>query len=662
MRFKFLLLFVVAASSLYAVPAMHRWKTVVQMDGSIMQVMLVGDEHLHYYITKDHVPLIKKNGSYYYADKIGYGMKATSLLAHALESRKAAELSAVANIKSVAGMTPHPDKVMPAALVSSSGQIMRIKAKSSSATRAMSSSYTGSRRGLVILVQFPDKKFSVSDPKTVFTNVVNEDNYASPFPFNTHGSVHDYFKDQSYGLFDLTFDVYGPVTLSNNYAYYGQNDALGNDKYPGRMIVEGCKAVLDSSGIDLSDYDWNGDGMVDQVFVLYAGQGEASGGDVNTIWPHEYNLYSSYYNDANGTWSVLNRDRSYFLPGQNGTGGAAGKYNYLVYQVNSKSPTGYEIFNTYACSNEAYVQSGTSFLMGIGVICHEFSHCLGFPDMYDETGSNYGMGYLDLMNSGCYNGPYMLGWKPSGYTSYERHEAGWLNYSELNDNDSIGAEVPISENGAKAYKIVNPNHEDEYYLLENRQKTGWDTYIPCAGLQVTHVDYDPAIWNANIVNTLGSVASDSSTVSNDHERFTILHADNSDKLRSYSDVVSKDEAGDLYPYIAEGVKNDSITDFSTPADFLYNTNRDGTRFLHISIMNITQNTDGTVSFQYNPVLAFPGNTTGILDSVIKKDNETAGIYDLNGRFISSAETVQGMPKGLYILKMRDGKTKKIVIP
>ena len=667
MRLKFILLFAAIVSLVHAVPAMHRWKTIVQSDGSSLKVMLVGDEHIHYYITSDTVPLIEKNGSYYYANEIGYGMKATSLLAHALGNRKVAEQSRVNGIKRSKGINLHLSKTMPSALISSSGQTMNVKVMGSQLIRATSSSlassYVGTKKGLVILVQFSDKKFTASDPKNIFTNILNEKGYMSPSPFNTVGSVHDYFSDQSYGKFDLVFDVFGPVTLSNNYAYYGQNDANGNDLYPGRMVVEACKAVLDSANVDLSDYDWNDDGIVDQVFVLYAGQGEASGGAANTIWPHEYNLYSSSYYDANGTWSYVKGKISYHAPSlgktENGSS-TTSKYNYLVYQINPKSPTGYEIFNTYACSNEVYVDGRTSYLMGIGIICHEFSHCLGFPDMYDKIGNGYGMGYFDLMDAGCYNGPEMLGWKPSGYTSYERHEAGWLDYSKLNDNDSIEAVLPISTSGAKAYKIVNPNHKNEYYLLENRQKSGWDTYIPSAGLQVTHVDYDSLIWNANIVNTKDSIVSDGVTISNDHERFTILHADNSAILRCYSNVVSVDEQGDLYPYITDSIKNDSITDYGMPCDSLYNVNIDSTSFLHASILHIIQNDDGTVSFQYNP-RKINEDTNDIIGITTGKNDEIIGIYDLNGRLISLSNTIKSLPKGLYILKRKNGKDQKIIV-
>lgn len=210
---------------------------------------------------------------------------------------------------------------------------------------------TGTKKGLVILVQFSDKSFTNpanvltlgSGEKTIkalYTDMLNKEGYTDK-KTGAIGSVHDYFKDQSNGKFDLSFDVVGPITLSHSYSYYGEHTDNDNDANAPQMIIDACKAVKDS--VDFSRYDWDGDGEVEQVYVVYAGEGEATGGDANTVWPHKYNL------------SAVGKSLSY---------------------------NGVKI-DTYACSNEvirAEVNGKTrTYYMGIGTICHEFSHCLGLP-------------------------------------------------------------------------------------------------------------------------------------------------------------------------------------------------------------------------------------------------------------------------------------------
>ena len=127
---------------------------------------------------------------------------------------------------------------------------------------------------------------------------------------------------------------------------------------------------------------------------------------------------------------------------------------------------------------------------GIGTICHEFTHCLGLPDIYDTAyGGGYGMGYWDLMNSGSYNSN---GYIPAGFTSYEKMYCGWSQPIELKNDTVITGMKPLSE-GGESYIIYNDANRNEYYLLENRQKTGWDAGIPGNGLLVIHVDYDPTL-------------------------------------------------------------------------------------------------------------------------------------------------------------------------
>lgn len=292
--------------------------------------------------------------------------------------------------------------------------------------------------------------------------------------------------------------------------------------------------------------------------------------------------------------------------------------------------------------------------MGIGVICHEFSHCLGLPDFYDTVGDNYGMGYFDIMCSGSYNGPNYIGEVPAGYTSYERMFVGWMDPEELESTKNVSGMKPITEQG-EAYKITNPGCESEYFLFENRQKTGWDSYIPSAGLMVTHVDYDSDVWDWNVVNSVGGsyyLSTDTdqkNELKTDHQYLTILHADNKSGQRTYTNMIISDEKNDLYPYAT----NDSITEYSKPGFTLYNANTDGSFVLHSIVRDIRQNSDGTMDFNFYPDVA-----AGIEDVVSASDDDVVAVYNLRGQKYPSAEQ---LPSGVYILKLRSGESRKVVV-
>lgn len=287
--------------------------------------------------------------------------------------------------------------------------------------------------------------------------------------------------------------------------------------------------------------------------------GESDGGGPNTIWPHEYSL------DEWGRPEL--------------------------------SLDGVKI-NTYACSNEV---NGSSEIEGIGTICHEFSHCMGLPDLYDTFyNGNFGMGQWDILSNGGWNDG---GFQPAGYTSYEKMVCGWLQPEVLGDEAAeIASMKPLSMNGG-AYIIYNKADSNEYYLLENRQPAGWDASLPGRGLLVLHVDYDQDVWEHNYVNTPvdNRNVAGSDGMYNDHQRLTIIHADNDDD-RNYwsasSQVWTKTtQSTDAYPYYG----NDSLTNNSVPAATLYNGNTDKHRFMNRAVMNIRQNADSTMSFSYLPV-------------------------------------------------------------
>lgn len=479
--------------SVWAVPAKRGvWCSLSLVDGTEVKAQLVGDEFLHYYVSED--------GTKYVQDE------STGLYRKMTDEVIAQRRSAVRRAQA-------------------QGRQKRMLRKAQA-----SNAFQGTKKGLIILVQFTDSKFKSGHDLALYKRIANDANYSDN---NFKGSIKDYFKAQSHGMFELDFDVVGICQLQHPYAYYGKNNSQKEDVKPGQMVAEACLWAHEH-GINFSKYDWNGDGEVDQVFVLYAGHGEASYKDANTIWPHMYYLSASDY----------------------------GK---------SLSLDGVTV-DTYACSSEL---NGDGNLDGIGTFCHEFSHCMGFPDLYDTSYAGwFGMGDFDLMCSGSYNGDSKC---PAGYSAYEKAECGWLTLKDMTNIEqetSIVGVQPMSADG-DAYIIKNKGHEDEYYILENRQKTGWDSYLPASGLMITHVDYNADIWDWNMPNTSGKYEdANGNTKTNDHQRLTIFRAGKS--TDEYGD------ASDLYPYGS----NNSLTKTSSPASTLYNTNSDGSKYMHIDINNI----------------------------------------------------------------------------
>ena len=490
--------------SVWAVPAKRGvWCSLSLVDGTEVKAQRVGDEFLHYYVSEDGTKYVQDEST-------GLYRKMTD---EVTAQRRAAVRRAQAQ-----------------------GRQKRMLRKAQA-----SNVFQGTKKGLIILVQFTDSKFKSGHDLALYKRIANEVNYSDN---NFRGSIKDYFKAQSHGQFELDFDVAGICQLQHPYAYYGKNNSQKEDVKPGEMVAEACLWAHEQ-GIDFSKYDWDGDGEVDQVFVLYAGHGEASyDKDPNTIWPHMYDLSASDYGKPLSLDGVT--------------------------------------VDTYACSSEL---NGDGNLDGIGTFCHEFSHCMGFPDLYDTSYAGwFGMGDFDLMCSGSYNGDSKC---PAGYSAYEKAECGWLTLKDMTNIEqetSIVGVQPMSADG-DAYIIKNKGHEDEYYILENRQKTGWDSYLPASGLMITHVDYDADIWDWNMPNTSGKYEdANGNTKTNDHQRLTIFRAGKS--TDEYGD------ASDLYPYGS----NNSLTKTSSPASTLYNTNSDGSKYMHVAITDIAIAADGTASF------------------------------------------------------------------
>lgn len=503
-----------------AVPAKRERCTLILADGSTIEATWKGDECMHFYETDEGLLLqCDKNGIAHFVD--------AEKLREQWKARTYKRNNARAN-----------------RLISS--------------RKKVGDAMTGNKRGLVILVQFPDMPFHYTNYN--FQQFFNKEGY---FDDINIGSVHDYFHDASYGQFDFSFDIIGPITMKDSLYHYGENNSSGDDVHPAVMVAEAIQAIDDI--VDFSQYDWNRDGKVEQIFIIHSGYDEAQSHRSNDIWSHAWTLTEALdENDGDGPVLVDN-----------------------------------VIIDSYATSSELRGRTGTN-IAGIGTACHEFSHCFGLPDFYDTDGRNFGMNTWSLMDYGEYNGD---GGTPVGFTSYERMFCGWLEPTELSYPVRVTG-MPALTSSPVAYILRNSGKSDEYYLLENRQQESWDEYIGGHGLLVLHVDYDSLAWADNAVNVIRL-----------HQRMTIIPADNI----LYSGTL----AGDPWPGTTGKTE---LSDESTPAASLYNPNAEGDKLMHHSISEISESSNGLISF------IFDEEALGIEDvnlNVNLKLNEAT--YDLQGR-------------------------------
>ena len=423
---------VVAAN---AIPAKHGWQTRTQADGTQIEVQVIGDEFYHYTINRDGQEVQLVDGMY---QVIGEAPTMAKVQARRAQSRRAHQEF---------GVTPN---LAP--------------------------------RGIVIMVNFKDKSFAASHTRAVVDSLCNAKNcLVNKYGSKAYPSAGQYFKDQSNGLYQPVFDVYGPVTLSNNMAYYGANDANGNDMRPAVAVVEACKKLENS--VDFTLYDSDNDGKIDFVYMIYAGEGEHATEVENQIWPHAFSIDEEFeYNDTYFTSVYLTKDAC---------------------KVDGKQ------VNTYACSAEL---SGSD-LDGIGTLCHEFSHVMGLPDFYD---TNYGSNYKnaltpndwDVMDGGSYNED---GHCPPNYSAWEKYFFGWHTPINLGDQPQPLTLVANGEQGYQAYqinqsgKLITATTAGECYYIENRQAVGWDRGLPHHGMLIWKVNYDKNTWINNAPNnTAGS--------------------------------------------------------------------------------------------------------------------------------------------------------------
>lgn len=458
-----------AAWAVPAKPGLHSYRNP---DGTSVEVRIIGDEFCHYYMTPDGYPLVAEtSGRLCYARTDASGkVVSTGVSAADASRRSAADRSLLAQID--------PDAVCSA---------FASKVRKAPARRIPSEIVTdyptsGSPKSIVLLVEFQDVKFSVENPNKAFDDLSNKRGYN----YNgATGSVADYYRDNSCGTFTPDFDVFGPVTLPQGEPYYGAEGAMAYDVQGWLMARDGIVAMREQyPDVDFSQYDNNGDGFVDSVFIFYAGYGQNEGAAGWTIWPHAAEL-----------WDMYNIDLTY---------------------------DGVK-FNKYACTNELRGTSGTE-MTGIGTFVHEYSHILGLMDHYPThlASTDVSAGTFDVMDRGPYNNN---GNTPPCFNAFERYTMGWLNPRRLTAPENVVLEPLAKNNVALLIETANKN---EFFLLENRRSEGWDAYTGGHGMLIWHIDYDADLWNRNNINNEFA-----------HQRVDLVEAD-----QVYGDAT---RSGDPFP-------------------------------------------------------------------------------------------------------------------
>lgn len=446
-----------------AVPAAPWPIEIEQPDGSKVTLSLRGDEYFHYYQTTDgHITTPDADGWYRIVDNDG---NITDMPAMNAADRSDAYNARLATINAQSAFTRLREKAEAQAVARNAYRSARLAptraAKAGETTKWNNSDghylrtfpCEGEQNVLIILVSFADKDWSFcDDPHTEMQNMLQQPGYDK---FQCTGSAFDYFKESSRGLFLPSFDVYGPVQLPQRMSYYGGNNGYGDDMRPDKMVTDACN-ILDDK-IDFKKYDRDGDGVVDNIYIFYAGYGENEGRDPDAVWPH--------------SWDIRYAD--------------------------STNPVKHDgvIIGHYACSNEL-THSG-DIMTGIGTFCHEFSHVLGLPDLYPTSYTNsHTPGDYSLMDQGSYNNN---GRTPPVYSAYERYALEWQKPLEITKGEEIAMRA-LSDGGCTYKMTVDASQPTQYFLFENRQPIGNDVTLPGHGMLVWRIDYKEQKWANNTVN------------------------------------------------------------------------------------------------------------------------------------------------------------------
>lgn len=551
-----------------AVPADKRLMKIKQANGKQLTIRLLGDEHRALWTSVDGFPLMKNKhtGNYEYAVIADNQLVLSGIIANEIESRDETTNRFLAAI----------DRQEVAELLAQE-HINTRKAKADKRKILINDFPTrGEPHTLIVLVEFDDVKFStISDPYDYYLRLLNQPNFI--YSNGANGSASDFYRLSSNGLFRPKFDVVGPVTLSNSYSFYGQDEGNDIDVNMGEFLVEACEQADEL--VDFTHYDTNNDGCVDNIYFFYAGFGEADSGISDVIWPQA------------GTLSEWGKELT--LDGM--------------------------VIDSYACSQEISGVTGGIHPNGIGTFVHEFGHVLGLADHYDTSykSETQHPGAWDAMASGSYNDNQH---HPPLFSAFERAELGWMNYTDIEPNEQV-IDVEILATTNKAYRIVVPETDgNEYFILENRQRVNeFEMTLPGKGLLVWHVDMNEEVWKENTVNcktdhqhldiveadnlaTANTLAGDAFPGPNRVKQFDFI-AWNGEKLFSFTNVIEKENSVEVH--LTNGEEN-AIENIMTGET-------DGKEFVGVHIYNV----NGQLQNRYSKGINIVKSKNGDIRKVLK---------------------------------------------
>lgn len=465
-----------------AVPAFPGLIKAVQKDGTTLSIRRIGDERCHITVTADGYPLLfsATTGNYEYALPQGSGLVSSGVKASNATMRSVAEKQLLAQVDREAVMAQfNKDFATANAAQGNSGKgpkrIVRISDVPT----------TGKHDVAIILVNFSDLSFNMSDPVAYYNRFFNQRGFSDN---GATGSAYDYYRYGSNNSYDPQFKVIGPVTVSYSHSFYGGSDGTA---YAWQMVSQAVQLADSLYDVDFKQFDTDGDGVCDNVYCVYAGYGRADSKDNSAIWPHSGNLSAS--------GSRMNEDHSFSVDGVK--------------------------IDRYTVSQE--INGETDQTCGIGTFVHEFAHVLGLADHYNNsnTGATNQPGYWDVMANGSYSNHQNT---PPTFSAFERYSLGWQSLVELQPKTDTMVVAAPYEDGGSAYRVSVPGRSNEYFVIENRQQKGWDQYLPGHGLLVWHIDEDQSTWRRNMANYTTS-----------HQHVDIVEAD------GYGSRLGKDS--DVFP-------------------------------------------------------------------------------------------------------------------
>lgn len=461
--------------------------------------------------------------------------------------------------------------------------------------------HTGTITIPVVLVNFQDAKFKINKPKEAFEQLFNSDTQADLGNGNrlNYGSVAKYFRDMSNGAFTPKFKVYGPVTVDQPETYYGgkhEND--NNDENPWQLVKDALKLVEGQvKEDDIKSFCSDGN-TIDCVYIVYAGLGQNDGGDGTTVWANCSTTGGATLGGKEVRWYTMSGELS---------------------PVKIKDST-------------------IPVVNGLGVICHEFSHSLGLPDMYPTAESAYlnnqEMEYWDLMDGGEYT---HAGFCPTAYTAFEKEQMEWQVDMVTLDSDASVTMTTSTEQGGTAYKIVNPQNDKEYLMLEYIQRKGWNQYLFGNGLLVYHVclPSETLYSSTRLNNTPG------------YPGMAVVPADGA-CLSSYIKANENDYGnslkGDLFPGTGnlQGQNVTELSDTNKQPNFCwYNAAKTEKLNTNKAIKNVKYD-NGVLTFDYVNDVA-----SGILPVWGDKQATDGRVYSINGAYLG--DDITKLPHGIYIV-------------